>query len=231
MGWGSILETIETMRVSKEHRPDAAETSARILAIAFERFLNHGVARTSMDAIAHDAGLSKKTIYKLFPSKEVLLQTLVRNFMNEFHGQIRSVVESDLPTGERLNQIMTLLAGRIRILGTPLMIDIQRFHPRIWKEFLAFRRERIATEVASLIRSGMQEGVIRNDLSPEVVLGAFTGAVENLLHPSAVQKSGMSGPETLLEILSLFLEGMLTTRGREVAGSSQPADGVPEHMH
>jgi TetR/AcrR family transcriptional regulator, cholesterol catabolism regulator len=219
------------MRVSKEHRPDRSETSARILAIAFDRFMSQGVARTTMDEIAHAAGLSKKTLYQLFPSKEMMLRTLTRKVLEEFHGQIRAVIDSDRPTSERLNGIMSLLAGRIGLLGSPLMIDIQRFHPEIWKEFLAFRRERIGTEVASLIRSGMEEGVIRNDLSPEVVLGAFTGAVENLLHPSALQHSGRSGPETLLEVLSLFLEGMLTMPGREAAGSSQPAGGFTADHH
>jgi AcrR family transcriptional regulator len=193
----------------------------RILGIAGARFMSVGVARTTMDEIAHDAGLSKKTVYRVFPSKEVLLRMLVTRFLTEFHQKLMVAVGSDRPMIERFNGVMTLLAERIGLLSSPLMLDIQRFYPSLWEEFVIFRRERIGTEFRSLIRSGIEEGVIRNDLSPETLLGAFTGAVEYLLVPSAVARGPLSGPETLLEILSLFLEGVLTPRGREAAGSSR----------
>jgi AcrR family transcriptional regulator len=229
------LETIETMRVSKENRPTDAEITERILGIARDRFVRAGVARTTVDEIAHDAGLSKKTVYRVFPSKEVLLRVLVTRFLAEFHHALRAAVGSDQPMIERFNAAMMLLAERISLLGSPLMVDVQRFYPSLWSEFVAFRRERIGNEFRNLIRCGIDEGVIRNDLSPETLLGAFTGAVEYLLVPSAVTRSPLSGPETLLEILSLFLEGVLTPRGREAAGSSRPepaaAGGMDHHHH
>jgi AcrR family transcriptional regulator len=87
----------------------AAETCQRILQAAEAVFLEHGFHATTMDMIARQAGCAKKTIYKLFSSKETLFGTL----LHRVRSRVRSIeLVPDCPPEETL-QAFLLAMGKV----------------------------------------------------------------------------------------------------------------------
>ncbi len=64
-------------------KADAAELTGRIVAVAARRFLDEGFEATSMDAVAAEAGISKRTLYARFRSKPLLLQAVADHLFTE----------------------------------------------------------------------------------------------------------------------------------------------------
>lgn len=92
------------MPVTKEQIADAFEKRV-------ERF---GFAKTTLDELAHDLGISKKTIYTQFDSKADIYGYIVSRLARESRLQLQSAV-SGLPTfGEKLTQVVRLVVGMAR---------------------------------------------------------------------------------------------------------------------
>ncbi|QLQ14793.1 MAG: TetR/AcrR family transcriptional regulator [Micropruina sp.] len=105
--------------------PRAVAKRRQIALAARELFLSDGYARTSMDAVTQAAGVSKQTLYAYFPSKEVLLRSVV---VDELTGLLAPAERPELrATRENLPEVLFQLArGYLRHLMTPTSIALLR---------------------------------------------------------------------------------------------------------
>ena len=139
---------------------------ARIMEAATYRFMNLGFYKVTMDEIASDLRMSKKTMYKFFPSKETLLKEIVHTFMRKVEGEVQGIVSSDKPIEEKLTTLLTLIGKQLRRFSRPFITDVQRFAPALWKEVELFRRERVLSQLQKMFRQAKKEGGFREDLIP-----------------------------------------------------------------
>ena len=68
----------------------------RIINFAESKFMIEGFYKISMDSIASELRISKKTIYKYFPSKESLVECISNRIMTDISGKMESIINSDL---------------------------------------------------------------------------------------------------------------------------------------
>ena len=187
----------------------------RILAEAEERFLREGFSRVRVDDIARELGISKKTFYKHFGSKEDLLRQIVRRTMSDTHASILKILESDKRFVAKLDDLMAFLGNQYARIGKNLMTDCHRYVPDLWDTVQKFRRERITSNVRGLILEGVREGLIREDLSVEVFQTAFIAGVEAVITPLFLADHPMDGRQALRSIMMMFFQGILTDPARE----------------
>lgn len=161
-----------------EARPD------EVLDAALDLFIEKGFAATRVDDIARRAGLSKGAVYLYFPSKEAILEGLVRRavvpiatnvlaFASGFDGDPRIIVTT----------VMKMLAGR---LTDPRLIAIPKLMMREMINFPEFaemyRREvldRVIPVIERLIAKGIADGYLR-PVDPNLTIRSIVGAL--MLH-------------------------------------------------
>lgn len=102
-------------------RPSGS-TGHVLLAIAREHFLAHGFRRTTMDAIAALAKISKQTLYAEYPSKDALYTAVVRDWVDQGHDAMAPHVRALLDTDD-LKAALHRLAGALQagILSEPVL--------------------------------------------------------------------------------------------------------------
>lgn len=158
-----------------EARPD------EVLDAAMTLFVERGFAATRVEDIAAQAGLSKGAVYLYFPSKEAILEGLVKRAVlpvaNSALGVIQNYAGDPRPV---IATALKLVAGR---LSDPKMIAIPRLLIREMVNFpeLAemYRREvidRVVPAVETLVRNGMRDGYFR-PLDAEMTLRSIIGPV------------------------------------------------------
>jgi AcrR family transcriptional regulator len=198
--------------------PDVADIRKRIIAAASERFMEDGFSLVPVEEIATGLGISKKTFYKHFGSKEELLLVVTERLLEGIRGQFRSIVEADTPLLEKLDTLMTFLGQRLTRLSRPMMRDLQRHSPEIWARVQQFRRERISTDFKGLLLRGVAEGLVRSDVDIDLFLMAFIGAVEAVVNPTVLAEQPLSVQEVVRSIMTVFIRGILTgSAGEEFA--------------
>jgi AcrR family transcriptional regulator len=155
-------------------RPRSADADRAILDAALRLMLEQGLARMTMEGVAAAAGVGKTTIYRRYPSKRELVVAVVEQL----------VPVADLPEFESAHDGLLAIVRLVsQILATPrgarlvlMMLAEQGSDP----EMLAFFRSKVILPRRALLRGilqrGMDQGEIRPDLDPELMIDMLVGA-------------------------------------------------------
>ena len=117
------------------------EIRNRLLAAARDEFFKFGFSKVTIDEIATKMGMSKKTVYKYFDSKEAIVQAVTKATMNEMVSCCEEIAHNDdIDFVDKLRKMMTLVAMHYSKIGRPLFEDLQKNAPHVWKQISEFRR-------------------------------------------------------------------------------------------
>jgi AcrR family transcriptional regulator len=201
----------ETERSAKE----------KIIFRAQERFLREGFAKTSIADLTSGISMSKKTFYKVFSSKEDLVEQLTDRMLGEARRTIETVVGGPGTFVEKLQAMISVLATVARIMDSPIVLDLERHLPRVWRKVEDFRRKRILENFTLLIQQGIHEGQIRPNVNTRLLVLAFVAAIQNVLRPSLLVDESFSAREAIGGIVHMFFQGVMTPGGREAFDTAQ----------
>ena len=182
----------------------------KLLAYAAGRIFSEGFSALTVDEICGDLGMSKRTFYRVFASKEALVRDLIEGMLARVGGEIDGILARKDPFPVRIHAMMTFMATAIRRLGKPLLRDLERHTPAIWEHIQSFRRERVLMLVGRMLEEGRREGSIRPGVDPRVFLLSYLGAIEAVLVPGVLVHESFSAEDALEGILTIFFLGALT---------------------
>ncbi|WP_020596028.1 TetR/AcrR family transcriptional regulator [Spirosoma panaciterrae] len=141
----------------------------RIIAEARHLFNQFGVRTVRLEDIAQELGISKKTVYQYFASKEELVQRMLENQLNENLREATAILTRiDNPILEAL-LIWNRLIHYRRTVNPNLFRDIERHYPTVWSFFQQFRAEYIRTILVSNLQHGIELAMYRADLDLAVI--------------------------------------------------------------
>jgi AcrR family transcriptional regulator len=186
----------------------------RIIEVAAKRFLELGISKVTLDEIASDLGMSKKTMYKFFPSKEDLLATIVHSMMSNNSICIEGIIGSDKPFMQKANELFAFLGRQIGTISKQFIIDLQRFSPSLWKELEEFRRQRILSNMRLMFLLAKDEGIFRKEIDVELFILIFVHAVQGIVSPQTLAEQSFSTEEALQGIFKILFEGAMTDEAR-----------------
>jgi hypothetical protein len=174
----------------------ALEVQNRILEVAGSQFFNLGFTKVTMDEIAHELGMSKRTLYQI----------------SEGLGKISQ--SNETPFGKKLEQALSLVATEIPHFSPIFLRDIQRHAPEVWQELDQRRQEHIRTRFGQLIREGVKEGFLRKDINADVLVLLFLTLIRGVVNPETLSHLPLSAPQAFSVISGVLFEGILTDKGR-----------------
>jgi len=191
------------------------EPKERIITHAEERFLSSGFNKVTLDELSSELGISKKTMYKFFPSKDELLKTIIRALQRRVEKKVISIVESEKPITQKLAEFMLFIGKIAGRLSRAFQLDVQRFAPAVWKELEAFRREKITKYFGAMIQQAKKEGIFRSDVNEQVVFMMFLNSVQSIVNPEVLSQHSFSPKEAMYTIFHVIFEGSLTEEARK----------------
>jgi len=200
----------------------------RIVEAARGLFFSRGFVRVTADEIAGGLGISKATLYKCFPSKEDILEAVVRGHMNDIAGTVEKLLADDSRSVvEKLARLFGHVGARISQMGPLLIPDIQKSAPRLWLMVEDFRRDKINRNFRVILESGRKEGLFREDVDPDLLLQMFISLVQEFINPAEILRSGRSPAVSFKAVIKVFFQGILTDSGRLDFSAELPAGFEP----
>ena len=185
-------------------------TKNRILDAAHRRFFAEGFFRVSIDEIAADLSMSKKTFYKHFSGKEDLIRQIIERFLGHVSTNMARIVEAPDPFPQKLDNLAGFVGTLIGGISKPMLGDLQKHLPGLWDRIQAFRRERITIIWTGLIEEGKRSGDVRSDVNTRIFLLAVIAALDGVINPAVLVNESCSADEALREIINMFFQGILT---------------------
>ncbi|RYY97459.1 MAG: TetR/AcrR family transcriptional regulator [Chitinophagaceae bacterium] len=207
-----MVETSATLKVSIVLRP-IMEPKERILVKAHELFNRYGIRSVSMDDIAAQTGMSKKTLYQYYADKEELVNAVFSGVMeNNKHNCGHSLAHSDNAIHEvflAFDGVQEMFAN----MNPSVLYDMEKYHAPTYGKFKAYQSEFLAGTLRANIERGIREELYRDDFDVDIMvryrlfsmmqafnLDVFPASRHHLLH---VQR----------ELLEVFLYGIATAKG------------------
>jgi AcrR family transcriptional regulator len=189
--------------------------SRRIIAAARQHFFAHGFRAITTDDLAAELALSKKTLYTLFPSKEALLEAVVRQkFESVDAAVVRISGDRSLGCIEKLHQLLACLQHEMEEIKPPFVRDMQRGTPEVFALIEQRRTGIICEHFGALLEENRRAGMIRKEVSTPLLITIILGAVNAVVNPAKLAELRLHPKEGLLSILRIILEGAMTEKGR-----------------
>ncbi len=194
--------------------PDAA-LSERIIAAGQQHFFAHGFRAITTDDLADELGISKKTLYALFPSKEALLEAVVnKKFGNAEADAARITGDPSLGCVAKLHELLACLQHHMAEIQPAFVRDMQRGAPEVFAMIERRRAGVIREHFGKVFEESRRAGVIRKDVPTALLIAVILGAVNEVVNPVKLAELGLQPREGLMCILRIIFEGAMTARGR-----------------
>lgn len=185
----------------------------KILTSARELFLAHGYRTTTMDDIARRAGMSKRTLYEKFPSKNAIAGEVVANELKVFSSRMRAIIKSAEDPLDKLRSLSRFFMELPYPGITPIaLIDLQRDLPDLWERVRKVE-EQIVLEIHQVIDEGKEQGVFRTGMDTDVTITALIGALGSTMSPDFLLKTSLSLEEVYATIFELITRGICRRDG------------------
>lgn len=189
---------------------------ARILSVAKERLFAEGYNALTMDLLAHELGMSKKTLYVHFPSKDAIVERVLDSMFALLRTRMETALsDAKLSFPERLVGVVEVAGSTLSRVSPLTLRELQRFAPAIYQKIEDMRQKNIPYIFGRLIRDGIAAGKVRADIDPAFAAEFWLHAIRGLLHPATLERTQLTLRQTLEKALNLFFCGLLTPAGRK----------------
>jgi AcrR family transcriptional regulator len=198
-----------------EQKETALDNRARrrIIAAARASFFAHGFRSVTMDQLAEELAMSKKTLYAHFPSKHALLEALLKEKFVGVEADLERVARessSDFLAG--LEHLLECVQRHTAEVQPPFIRDLQREGPELFKVVEDRRREIIRRHVGKLFADGRRQGLIRKDVPVQLVIEILLGAVQAIMNPPRLAELDLTPATGFRAIISVIIEGALNPK-------------------
>ncbi|MGE5812085.1 MAG: TetR/AcrR family transcriptional regulator [Ignavibacteria bacterium] len=189
----------------------------KICEYAIDKFLREGFYKTTMDDLAAQLRMSKKTIYKYFSSKDELVKEVIFTFLSSRAAHIKVIVDSDENAVSKFFKLVEYLGSMIIKFSDKWISDIQLYTPDLWKEIDKFRVKMMYANLMKIIRQGITEGYFV-DKPPEIVVTIFVSSLRGTVNPDFILNNKFSLSESLETTLEILMNGIMTDKGKKIFG-------------
>lgn len=191
-------------------------TKDKILRGAEELFTKYGVRSISMDDIARHLSVSKKTLYQHFADKEDIVTLACKSHLERNVIEFEGVQSSSKNAIEELAKISMCLKRSMQDMNPSLLFDLQKYHPRAWKEWLNHKNKFIRSSVVRNLKQGIEEGHFRADLNPEIIAAMRLELVQLAFDETIFPREKFRLTEVQLQLFDHFVYGLVTDKGRKL---------------
>ena len=189
-------------------------TSERIIASARRHFFAHGFRSVTMDDLAHELGMSKKTLYACFRAKSLLLKAVLEDKFQNIETDLHRITADCSDISRVLHDLLACLQRHTGEIQPPFVRDIQRERPELFAMVETRRRVLIRRYFGKFFDRARTAGMIRKDIAAPLITEMLLGSVQAILNPGKMTELGLTPKTGFSAIITVILEGVLTQTGR-----------------
>ena len=189
--------------------PNENELKQSIVDLAYKKFSQHGFKKVTMDEIASELAISKKTVYKHFESKEAILEELVDQRLKRGEEALKSLFSIKGSVDDRMRRIAEFFPKFVDPDWQRLIADVAHTVPSISKKIQAILTYFVTKVVPGILKEGQREGTVRKDLNVDLFTVAYLGAAKELFNSDFLQMHPVTEDIIPKQLWKIFMEGVL----------------------
>lgn len=161
----------------------------------------------SVDDMVKSLDMSKRTFYRYFESKEVLLMALVDLLTDEVQGTMSTIAKDDtLSTDEKLYRVLTIETNFEKVVSFRRIPELEKYYPGVYR-YLLERYELDWSVSEKLLVQGMQEGIYKEQ-NVDLIKNLLQNGMQMLCKGDFLERNGLTYQEGLHQVVQIILAGI-----------------------
>jgi AcrR family transcriptional regulator len=185
-----------------------------IVTKARELFFSYGLRSVSMDDVARQAGISKKTIYQSFSDKSELIQTIVDDLIQCHH---RLSDKCKAAAADAIDEVLLQSSAPFDTWAavTPgFFYELEKFFPPLWQKLEAHKSAVLLPGIINNLERGKNEGLYRDDINKAFTADIRIHHLTTALQPHLLTSQRMSVSQLMAELTLFYLHSITTEKGK-----------------
>ncbi|MCX6268741.1 MAG: TetR/AcrR family transcriptional regulator [Bacteroidetes bacterium] len=177
-------------------------------------YRRYGVKSVTMDDVASQLGISKKTIYEFFNDKEDLVKQVLLFEHNDRYGILNAIENKEFNAIEALLEVYKTINAMLREYNPSMEHDIRKYYPTLFVKIREIRRKCMFESVYHNLNQGKKEGLYRRELNSKIIAKLHVFRTESALDNDMFTQEELTSFKMFHEIFVYHLYGILSQEGR-----------------
>ncbi|HWT74522.1 MAG TPA: TetR/AcrR family transcriptional regulator [Mobilitalea sp.] len=190
----------------------------RIMDTAFKKFTTIGIQQVTMDDIARGVGMGKGTLYKYFPSKEILLMNTVDYIASRIEKSVEAVLSDDrLSPVDKVGIFLKTIAEWLSRINPSALAYLERSMPEAYEKLNKTRERIIMKNLVILFEDGKKSGIFDPKMDNYLVVHIFIGAIRHMVEERVISSMNYTLDHVFTRVVATIFQGCLTEEGRKLS--------------
>ena len=195
------------------HLQSNLETKEKITRKALQIFKKLGIKSVSMDDLARELGMSKKTIYQHFKDKRELVSESMEYEMDMDREACLKVFEQNDNAVQQMINISSYVQSNLEGINPAVLYDIEKYYPNCWTKFKEYSESFVLKSVKFNLEKGIAEGDYRSDIDIHKVASIYVYLVDSFTNSEFLARTGGNVTEIQQHIIQYHLHAICTEKG------------------
>lgn len=175
----------------------------------------YGIRSVTMDDVAHELGISKKTLYHFVKDKNKLVER-VMDYINKTRAELfmmdrpreMNAIEELFFVNRKVHQI-------VKDSNIVIEHDLKKYHPAVYEKGMAIKRERMYRSMLENLRKGKKEGLYRKELNEEIIAKTYLLRMDSVTTEEVISVSEFTSTTFINELYLYHIRGVASKKGIE----------------
>jgi AcrR family transcriptional regulator len=192
------------------------ENKERILEKATDLFMRYGIRSITMDEIAAQLGISKKTIYQFFTDKDAMVEAVVNEEMKRNEEGCRGFSDTAENAVQEIFLAVDDVQEMLKAMNPQLIHDLEKHHPVAFKRLKQYKHQFLYTMIKENLERGIREDIYRTDLNADLTTRHRIETAFMPFNQEVFPQNKYSLNQTCQELAILFLHSICNPAGKKL---------------
>ena len=178
----------------------------RIIAACREMAMVRGFSGFTVDDLTARTGISKRTIYRYFNSKEEIIESVLEQFMADVRRSIEQALEKTENPLEKIMNVVLGITQNLRVVQPSVLYDLQKHYPHLWEKLEQFRTRNIQEIFEGILINN--DRYFNSNINPKIITTALLASIRAVGNPTFILDNNLTPEETVRSLFTIFIHGI-----------------------
>ena len=188
----------------------------RILHKAQELFFRYGLKAITMDEVAKELGMSKKTLYEHFKNKNEIIIKVTEAYLTHQNIEHQNCTQNAKDAVEELILLMGSLHRIFDNFDVRIINEMQRYYPDAWNIWLEFKENTIMKDIKDNLTKGIKQGLFRQNINIDIIARMRLEQIQLAMDTRYFPSDMYNLAEVNAQLLEQYINGLCTENGHQL---------------